>query len=320
MPNETILPGIFDISEDAYHSDPCDEPSLSSSLAKLLLSKSPAHARLAHPKLNPDRKEINNKMFNLGKAAHKMILGKGSEFEIIPFSDFKTKVAQEARDQAYSSGKIPLRQEDFEQVKAMAASCWAQLKHHEEAPNAFMGGKAEQTLIWKEDSIWCRSRLDWLPSLGNVFYDFKTTGQSAAPDDVQRVFFNLGYDIQAAFYSRGIRKLLGIIEPVFRFVIQETEPPYALSVVQISPGDMAVADRKVVNAIKWWEWCLKNNKWPGYPSRVAHINAPIWHEQKWFDREDREEIMKESGENPFEILLNWQAPLVNKGKTDVDNI
>ena len=43
-----------DISAEAYHADPAPEPSLSSSVAKILVNLSPAHARIAHPRLNPD--------------------------------------------------------------------------------------------------------------------------------------------------------------------------------------------------------------------------------------------------------------------------
>lgn len=57
--------GVHDLDESTYHADPCAAPSLSSSIAKVLLFKSPLHARYCHPKLNPqhqseekDRKSV----------------------------------------------------------------------------------------------------------------------------------------------------------------------------------------------------------------------------------------------------------------------
>ena len=41
--------GIYTLSAEAYHADPCPEPSLSASIANVLLQRSPAHARIQHP-------------------------------------------------------------------------------------------------------------------------------------------------------------------------------------------------------------------------------------------------------------------------------
>src|SRR5258708_2254328 len=46
-------PGIYDLDDDDYHQDPAPEPSLSSSIVKLLDQQTPAHAYAAHPRLNP---------------------------------------------------------------------------------------------------------------------------------------------------------------------------------------------------------------------------------------------------------------------------
>jgi hypothetical protein len=47
-------PGIYlDVAANDYHADPCPAPSFTQSIAKVLLEKSPAHARLAHPRLCP---------------------------------------------------------------------------------------------------------------------------------------------------------------------------------------------------------------------------------------------------------------------------
>jgi len=37
--------GIFEYTADVYHADPCPKPSLSASIAHILCSQSPAHAR-----------------------------------------------------------------------------------------------------------------------------------------------------------------------------------------------------------------------------------------------------------------------------------
>ena len=49
-----MKPGIYGMSEDCYHADPADAPSLSASIAKILIAETPLHAWTAHPKLNPN--------------------------------------------------------------------------------------------------------------------------------------------------------------------------------------------------------------------------------------------------------------------------
>ena len=48
-----VKAGAYRLSEHQYHADPCPEPSLSCSLAKVLLAASPKQAAWEHPRLNP---------------------------------------------------------------------------------------------------------------------------------------------------------------------------------------------------------------------------------------------------------------------------
>ena len=47
-----LEPGIHNLSAEVYHADPCVKPSLSSSIANVLLQQSPLHAWMAQ---NPQR-------------------------------------------------------------------------------------------------------------------------------------------------------------------------------------------------------------------------------------------------------------------------
>ncbi len=49
-----MTPGLHRLEAEACHRDPAPAPSLSSTLARLLLRRSPAHAWHASPRLNPD--------------------------------------------------------------------------------------------------------------------------------------------------------------------------------------------------------------------------------------------------------------------------
>jgi hypothetical protein len=303
-------PGIYNIMSTAYHADPCPTPSLSSSVARVLLDRSPRHAWMQHPRLNPAFVPEQRREFDLGSAAHAHLFGDDAAYELVDAENYRTRAAQEARDAIYAAGKTPLLPHQAVTVDAMVRAARAQLDRHSEAPEAFREdmGTPEQTVAWLDGGIWCRARIDWLPLGGNVVYDYKTTGGSAHPDEWGRRLFDGGYDIQAAFYLRGLRAVEGR-ECHFRFVVQEVEPPYALSVIAITPASLAMAERKVVEAIAWWRWCLDKGVWPGYPGRVAYVETPPWVEKRWLEHEDRVAVGAEAGEDLRRLMLDWQSPL-----------
>ena len=300
----TLTEGIHEIDEATYHADPCPQPSLSSSIAKVLLGQSPRHAWVAHPRLNKNHEPEESGTFDIGSAAHRVVLGKGADLAVIEADSYRTKAAGEARDKARAEGKIPVLTQHFESIVAMHAACRAQLSAHEEAAGAFTKGQPEVTLIWREGEIWCRCRLDWLPHDRRFFDDYKTTTDASPEAVVNRVFGN-GYDVQAAFYRRGIRKILAVPDPKFRFIVQEKTAPYAMTVAALTPAALDMADRKVEAALQLWAWCLKRNEWPGYPGRTVYVEPPLWHERQWLEREERESEDKTWKDR----MLKWQAPV-----------
>lgn len=297
----------YDFPEADYHADPCATPSLSASIVKPLLYRSPHHAWCKHPRLNPELEVENKTKYDIGRAAHSLILNDPKKFEIVDASDWRTKAAQEKRDDAYLNGKIPLLTHQWQTVNAMVESAREQIEKHE-CKDAFSGGGAhEVTLVWKEGDIWCRCRVDYITTDGKFFYDYKTTEASANPDDAERLFSGMGYDITDAFYRRGIRKILKIDNPVYRFVVQEVEKPYALSVIGFDPVAQGVADRKIDEAIRLWSECLKSGVWPGYPLRTCYIGAPAYAEKAWLEREARAEmILAASSDLPSHPLASIQ--------------
>ena len=285
------------MTSDSYHADPCPAPSLSSSVARTLLGYSPLHAWTAHPKLNPAVEREEKEMYDLGSAAHAYLFEGETGFVIVEAADWRSKDAKEQRDQARLAGKIPLLAHKWQDVQDMAAAARMQLGDHEAKPIPFRGGKAEQTLIWREGDIWCRARLDWLHDDHSAIDDLKTSSTSVNPDSWSRTLFNSGYDLQAAFYLRGLKAISGggARGTEFRFIAIENYKPFALAVIALAPDALALADRKVSQAIALWGECLKRNRWPGYPLQTCYAELPPWQEAQWMERELREEGIRDDG-------------------------
>lgn len=283
-------PGIYNISAADYHADSfLPEPSLSSSIAKMLVTPgtTPLHAWTDCPRLNPEHEPEDQEKFDLGKAAHALMLNDPQAFEIIDAADWRTKAAQEQRFLARAGGKIPLLSHQFRDATEMVTAGRRQLMTHEEGKSFFVDGVPEQTIVWCEGDVWCRARVDWMPNNSNLWPDYKSTAASADPDAWQRTGYGMGVDIQASFYLRGMRALK-FKNPQFRFCVQENYKPFALSVIGLMPGALDLADRKVEQAIAKWRECRKLNYWPAYPKRTAWIDAPAWHEAEYLNREERE--------------------------------
>jgi hypothetical protein len=98
------LPGLLSVPADQYHADALDDtrPSLSASLACVLLAKSPAHAYVQHPRLNPDFAQPDaKKAWDLGTVAHSLLLEGYANVHVVEgVTDWRTKDAQAERDQA----------------------------------------------------------------------------------------------------------------------------------------------------------------------------------------------------------------------------
>lgn len=278
------------IPAEQYHRDEvADRPSLSASLAHVLLSASPKHAWTCHPRLNPDYVVETDAKFDLGTVVHSLLLEGMSVMDIHAFPDWRTNAAKDAAEVSRAHGRIPLLSKHAHDVTQMVGAVADQLALMDIDPVPLTDGLPEQTLVWEEAGVFCRSRVDWLHNDYSVICDVKTTSRSAHPDAFSRNLYGLGYDTKAAFYIRGVKALTGIT-PTFRWIVVETTAPYALSVVSPGPDVLALADAKVDRALSIWKRCLATDEWDGYPTSVCWAELPAWAESQWLDREAREEM------------------------------
>ncbi len=209
----------------------------------------------------------------------------GDAIEVIQADNWRTKAAQEARDAARAAGKTPLLPKLAGELTRMNAALTEQLRHFKDAPMPFTAGQSERTIIWQEDNgVWCRARADWLSDDRAQIDDYKTTSGTANPETFSRSIFDRGYDVQAAFYLRGLRHLFGV-DARFRFIVQETEPPFALSVIALGPDALTLAEKKVLYALEVWATCLEIDVWPAYPLQTCYATLPAWEESRWLAKE-----------------------------------
>lgn len=256
-------PGFYDdIPEADYHAD---RESLSVSGAKTLL-KAPALFR--HQQDNPVHRDV----FDIGSAAHALVLGVGAEIVVVDADSWRTKAAKELQEAARAEGKTPLLKGDHLRVLAMADA----LSTHRLAMRLLSDGRPEVSAYALDEptGVTRRGRFDWLGT--SILTDYKTAA-SAEPDSFVKAAVNFGYHMQAAWYA-DLARDLGHPADAFAFVVQEKEAPYLVTVIELPEELVTIGRTRNRRALERFRDCTESGYWPGYvpDDEFAQPAAPRW--------------------------------------------
>lgn len=262
----------YGMSEAEYHS----RPELSSTEARMILD---APAKYRWRKDNPPLLDPSDK-FDVGSAVHSTVLGTGYEVVVLDFPDYRTKAAQQARDEARDAGKVPVLTEKYAEVTAMAEAVLA----HPAARGLFGQDGAAEVSVFATDpdtGVDVRARFDYLPAIvpGRrvVAVDLKTT-INASKRAFEKSVATYGYATQRAWYLDTLRWAAGPFEhaPELVFVAVEKEPPYLTAVHQL-PAVWAEQGHKLAAiARRTYVECMTSGVWPGLPDDVQLLDQPAW--------------------------------------------
>lgn len=299
--------GVYRLSADAYHDDCAPGPSLSSSGARTLIEECPA-AFWWNSYLNPAYQPEQKKSFDLGHAAHTALLEPDSWRErvvVIEAADYRTKAAQEARDGAWAEGKVPLLPEHRDTIFAMRDALLA----HPLAARAWENGWAEPSFVWQdtETKAWLKCRPDFLPDHRRWIIDYKTT-TSAHPRHFARRTAEHGYFQQAAWYIDGIGAVTGESPKEWFFVVQETKPPYLVSVFKLDQRAIDFGAAMNRRAIDLFAECVATGKWPGYAETATIVSLPSWVEFQLEERRELGEFRSKASAAMLRAAEEFQAP------------
>lgn len=298
-------PGIyFDVPAADYFADPAPMPSLTQSVAKVLLEQSPLHAMYEHPRLRPaveaddEAPEKYVAAQAIGNAAHAALIGRGKTLAVAEFDNWKKDDAKKFRAEAEKNGLTPILRKHANTAHEIVLQARLQLSKAG-WDDAFREGNGEVVVCWQEQGIWFRTMLDWLSLDGRTATDLKTSGASFAPHALARKMVDDGWDIQAAMHERA----LDAIDPDgagrrrFRFAALENYPPYALVPVELSETWLTMGRKKLAMAVTLWRQAIMSGNWPGYPQEPVRPDYPAFKEAEWLGREI------EHNDRPQNILM-----------------
>lgn len=262
-----------DLSADEYH----HMPGLSSSIANVLINKSPAHAFHAHPMFG-NHPRVATKDMDKGTMIHTLVLGRGKQIAPLQFDDWRTKAAREAREYECSIGNVPVLACDYDEAFTTASIITKNLREQE---GIELNGISEVAAFWNEltprGPVACRGQFDhaWIGDNSAVILDLKKC-MDASKNAIERSAERYGYALQAAAYRRAVTMirpdLAGRIK--FKFAFVELEKPYAMNVVEPDGMFAELGEQRWFNAVNLWAECLYTGKWPAYSDK--YISAPPW--------------------------------------------
>lgn len=305
-------PGLYpDLTAEDYHLDPVAVPSLSCSIARLLVRQTPAHAYAAHPRFGAAAMDPTQVMDD-GSAVHAMFAGLSHLIEPIrsvygpktkdkdligkPVRDYRTAAAQEERDEIRCAGKIPVLHHRLPELTRAYRTALTQLDRAEDGVVFTSPGRSEVCAVSQEDDVWLRVLVDRLPDDRTLPPgDLKCTELSAAPGGWERRL-QTEYAFQCAFYRRVLKGAEGFERGPMRFGVIELNPPHGVVIMAAAPTLRAMAEAEVERAIQRWRVCLRTNEWPGYPSFTAWVEATTWQMQQADEATMREEVILEAAE------------------------
>ena len=317
---DITAPGLYRMTEAAYHSDTAPVPSLSRSIAQKLILESPRHAFAAHPRLTvqDDEEDKNSRVRDIGSAAHVLLLRQPTEIAVLEYADFKKKAAQDARTEAQERGAIPLLTKDYETAVGMFEMAKRELADNEHAAIRALANPVDDESVFNEvtaawidrcGDAWARARMDRISITADriTVIDYKTTELSAAPTEVARAIFNNKYHFQDAFYRRGIRQLFPEIDRhekklTFLFVVQEQFKPFEITVTEVDAPGRVLGEKMVSDAFMLWRKCNAENWWPGYPKGTVRAEMPAYVETSWLAREIEDPYLQNLGYDPVPMF------------------
>jgi hypothetical protein len=215
------------------------------------------------------------KAMELGTLIHAAILEPNSPLDEIaavsPYSDFRTKAAQEWRDDARAMGKMIATDAD---IRA-ASGCEAVFS--EDYAQRFAGGyKSEVAVFATIGATEIKGMIDLVPDNLDLLVDLKTTVKIGSLRSITNTIVDRGYHWQAALYLDLWNAATGENRTRFVDCFIETDAPHETAWVEISPELITEGRIGYMNALAKWQACCATDYWPRQHEGITTIAKPAY--------------------------------------------
>jgi len=231
-----IDPGMYsDFDMKKYHADPA-------------LSRSDIVRLYQSPALYKNHEDVDKPEYRFGRAFHGLVL-QGIPFEVNGH-DLRTKLGKKVQ----ADYPDALSQKDTDLCYEMA----------DKIQPFFVEGDPEVSFFWYEDDILCKCRPDWMHK--GIVTDLKTT-QRRNLDDFHWDAWKFFYDVQAAWYPRGVEQFLPV--STFQLIVIQKVEPFGIRIFQFENLDRA--DRIIQEGLGNYRQCRASGQWTDPPVKVEML-------------------------------------------------
>jgi hypothetical protein len=142
------------------------------------------------------------------------------------------------------------------------------------ANGILLGCRREVSLTWDDAGIACAT--DGIDFVGPDYIgDLKTT-TCTEPAEFSRHAIKLNYHAQLAWLESGA-KANGISTAGGMYLVGvETSPPYAVTVLRMTPDVIDLGRKSVTMWLEKLRSCRENSHWPAYTQTVVDFLLPPW--------------------------------------------
>jgi len=191
------------------------------------------------------------------------------EFAISEWENFRTKAAQEWRDEQLAAGKIVVTQDQAQRASEMDDIIAGEI--------ATTYGECQyEVAIYSDVAHKVKGQIDVVPK-GDVLVDLKTTAAIPERDAIPGMILQRGYHWQAAMYLDLYNAATGENRDKFDLLFIETEAPHETAWVRLSEKMIAAGREEYKVALDRWQSCVSSNCWPKRIDQRYVADLPAWY-------------------------------------------
>ena len=215
------------------------------------------------------------KAMDLGTLIHSAILEPETAItdiaSVSPFPDFRTKAAQEWRDDQREMGRMIATDADIR-----TASGCEQVFSEDYAQRFGVGYKSEVAVFAEIGATQIKGMIDLVPDSLDLLVDLKTTARIGSLREITNTIISRGYHWQAALYLDLWNAASGENRNRFVFCFIEVTEPYETAWVEVSRELIEAGRAGYMNALAKWQSCIAIDVWPRQHEGITLIEKPAY--------------------------------------------
>ena len=198
-----------------------------------------------------------------------------TRYELLRFDSFRTKEAQQWRDEMVAAGIEVMTQDKFDSANLAKDA----VLNHPEAARLLEGSRNQVAFRYMtRHGLASKGLIDIVPTEDDTLVDLKTCSQSVLDDyrSLQRHIYDWGYHVQAGAYLDGWAEATGEERMRFKFIFVTSTAPFKCAVVELPYAAILLGAQQYQTGIAKFADCLQRDVWPSIWDNCVELDLPAY--------------------------------------------